>query len=340
MAAHINTEEFLQQQLLSPEWVRDRGWSEALNTIDSWDRDAADACEAVLKIYEAEHDAQSARTWEKLVISMARDPHNLVVLHAQAKRALANLSLAAVPQETRAQRAATLLEEAKAKAAHVAEATRVAKAAKAAQAAQAAKAAQAAQAAKAAQVAQSVQAAQAIQAPQATHGVQPTSMGVEETVNLPRKGGITRAPLSYDEIRRLGPFLRALTGYVMIAYSIVSAALVVGWLLSPVVTYQFGFFSGAHVIGALFGITVTLFQWNTREDYPLAHWCLVLLFDAPFSGYITYSWVRVIAVTLFAPPEGGMTPNMWLSCVGIALAWGVISAKFGEALLIGFKPKR
>lgn len=334
MALDITSQEFLQQQLLSRDPIRDRGWSEALNIIDTWDRDAADACEAVLKIYEAEHDSQSARTWEKLVISMARDPRNLAVLHEHAKRALTNLSLAAVPQETRAQRAAKLVEEAKAKAAQA-----KAQAAQAAQAAKDAQAAKAAQVAQAAQAAQAAQVAQAAQTTPTTQVVKPVEEITTEGSLPPRTWDITRAPFSYHEIQRLGPWLRLSFGFVMIAYSNIAITSILGWLLLPVLPQQIGFVFVAHIVGLLLGLSVTVGQWTTRKAYPRFHWFLVLCLDAPFSGYLTLSWVSIIAEARFAPPSG-MTLSIWLVCVLIAVGWGVLSAKFGEFLLLGYKRTR
>lgn len=170
----------------------------------------------------------------------------------------------------------------------------------------------------------------------------PIEESVEEVREKPRskpkpRWDIRNAPLSNDEVQRLGPILRAVFGFAMIAYSNIATTLIVGWFLSPVLPKLIWEASYAHLIGLLLGLSVTIGQWVTKHPYPRVHWMLVLLLDAPFSGWQTFTWLSAAV----AAHSGGKLSNDALGiCIAISLAGGVTTAKFGELLLLGYKKRK
>lgn len=173
----------------------------------------------------------------------------------------------------------------------------------------------------------------------------PAEAAVEEVVEEVRekpkpkkRWDIRNPPLSNDEVQRLGPILRAVFGFAMIAYSNIAVTLIVGWFLSPVLPKLIWEASYGHLIGLLLGLSVTIGQWVTKNPYPRVHWVLVLLLDAPFSGWQTFSWLSAAVAAHSA--NGKLSSTALGVCVAISLAGGVGTAKFGELLLLGYKKRK
>lgn len=141
---------------------------------------------------------------------------------------------------------------------------------------------------------------------------------------------ITRAPIRAQELRPLGVALRLGTGIGMVAYSVITTTIVIGWFLDPVIQ---GAVSGIHVsylVGFLFGIGVTAGEWATSADAPKVHWFLVLVLDAPFSALQTFVWLHIV---VDARVEA-VTPTWTFGLIVVSLLWGIVTANLGEMLLI------
>lgn len=147
---------------------------------------------------------------------------------------------------------------------------------------------------------------------------------------------ITRAPLSADEVKPAGMFVRWFFGAVLISYSVISTVLVFGWFLSPVVTATVQGVKLAYIIGVVFAIAVTIAEWASTDDAPVAHWIIVLLMDTPFTASQTYFWLRSISTAHW----GDLDRQRTMILIALSIVAGVLIAKCGEWLLVrrGRKP--
>ncbi len=156
-----------------------------------------------------------------------------------------------------------------------------------------------------------------------------------------RSWDVRNVPIDVDDVQPVGVVLRWMVGVIFIAYSIVTTAIIIGKLTRPLITADLDVFGVALIpwsilIGAAFGIAVTVGEWATVDKVPRLNWALIGILDAPFSAWQTYVWIMVCVVAFHPEPA---TWSYFL--VGaFSLIWGVATAKFGEKLLVGKKKGR
>jgi hypothetical protein len=141
---------------------------------------------------------------------------------------------------------------------------------------------------------------------------------------------ITRAPLSADEVKPAGMIIRWLAGAAMVSYSVITTVIIFGWFLSPVLKVHVQGINLAYVIGLVFSIGVTIAEWASADDAPVAHWIIVLIADTPFTAYQTYVWLR----SIYGAHWGELDRRGIIVLIGLSVLIGVLFAKLGEWLLV------
>lgn len=308
----------------------DSQWGEALIRVDMCDRKAADVCEQLLHRYEGQGEWSLADAWCMKVVEKSHDPKQVGKLKQEAISRLHRLDapLRTVEQKPTIPEATPIVQTLASAPQHLS--SPEASAARTPRTAQV-------RSTPVQAVRQPVQ--EATQAPVQASNTE--EEGAERSHTPSSRWDIRRPPLSYAEMKVLGPVLRAAAGVLMIGYSNITATLLIGWLFQPLLPQIIWWgFTYAHALGLLIGFGVTLGQWATRDSYPRIHCFLVLALDAPFSAIQTFFWLMIVASARFALPSGDVTLQTTLIIAILSIAWGVITAKFGEFFLLGWKNRR
>lgn len=140
---------------------------------------------------------------------------------------------------------------------------------------------------------------------------------------------IDQAPLARENLDSIAPAIRIFGGFVFLAWSWVSTVIIVGTLLSATITGGAWGVGYSYLVAFGFALFVTIVEWVT-EQYPIVHWPVILLLDAPFTAWQTHEWLMIIIEKQVKDSPDWAEIAVWI----ISIIGGIIAAKFGEALLL------
>lgn len=134
------------------------------------------------------------------------------------------------------------------------------------------------------------------------------------------------APLDRAMLDSAASPTRVIFGILFLAWSWLSTVLILGRLLSASMDSAIV----PYLIAFGFALLVTFAEFVSAGRWPAAYWPILLLLDAPFTTYQTYTWL-----TAFIEPLTTITDNGRIGIGLAALIGGILAAIFGELLLFG-----
>lgn len=139
------------------------------------------------------------------------------------------------------------------------------------------------------------------------------------------------APLDRTLLDSAASPTRVIFGILFLAWSWVSTVIIFGRLLAPSV--RSALVPGvpdSYLVAFGFALLVTAAEFVSAGRWPVAYWPILLLLDAPFTTWQTYTWVSAVVEPLTAVSTAGK-----IGIGAASLICGIIAAIFGELLLFG-----
>jgi hypothetical protein len=142
---------------------------------------------------------------------------------------------------------------------------------------------------------------------------------------------VRSAPLARERLDVIAPLVRIIFGIIFIAWSWVSTVLILGLLLSPVLTGDLGGIPSSYIVAFGFAILISVAEWVTSDRWARVYWGIVLILDTPFTAWQTHEWLYKIVDARVETVSTQADVAIWI----VSLVGGVVAAMLGEGLLVG-----
>lgn len=149
----------------------------------------------------------------------------------------------------------------------------------------------------------------------------------------PTMRGVRQAPLTHTQLDKAAPWLRAMLGLALIAYTSYTTISGVGLDFAPILK------DSPAGIALAAGLCVAVFlsvgEWLTSESVPFIYFILLLI-DARYTQRQIGPWIEALSAY-------HLREYPWYLTTGVSLivSWGmaIAAARYGEILLFGRRRK-
>lgn len=152
-------------------------------------------------------------------------------------------------------------------------------------------------------------------------------------IEPPQRRGVASAPLTHAQLDKAGPWLRALLGLALIAYTSYTTISGVGIDFAPLFVDSPAYIALAAGLGV--AVFLSVGEWLTSESVPLIY-ILLLLIDARYTQRQIGPWVDALAQYHLREYPALLTMG-----VSLVTSWvlSIAAARYGEILLFGRRKK-